>query len=100
MSDLLSLIIGILSTIWLFIALLLTIYLLTDFDCIKEMLSKLLFVDKFKTGNCFGKILIILLIIISIPSIILAFVFSIIIIALCYMTKLIKKLGGWEEKDD
>lgn len=100
MSDLLGLIIGLLSTVWFFIALLLSLYILTDFDGIKEMLSKLLFVDKFKTGNCFGKILIILLITVIIPSIILAFVISIMIIALSYMTKLIKKLCGWEENDE
>lgn len=100
MPDSFSAILTVLFIFWISSFLFLMFYSLSNASNIKDMLSKFLLIDKFKSGNWFGKTLIVLLIIIILPSIVFGIVFNMIMIGCLYLFLFIKKLGGWEENDE
>lgn len=66
-------------------------------DDIKKMIHDYFFIEKYKSGNWFGKILISLLIMILLPHIVSGIVLYLVIFICSEIYILIQKIGGWDE---
>lgn len=92
-AGILALIIG----IWFFMGLIWSFMCIRESDDIKEIMKRYFWTEAFRKGNWFGKILIILWIIILLPHIIFGMVLCLVMF-ICYgIYYLIQKMGGWDK---
>lgn len=93
-AGILTLIIG----IWLLMGLVWSVECLRESDDnIKDIMELYFWTEAFKKGNWFGKILIILWVIILLPHIIFGMVIYFIMFICSKISLLIQKIGGWDK---
>lgn len=97
MLDIIVSILGIMIFIWFFCGLIWLIDCSMTSNDIKSIIHKYFFIEKFKSGNWFGKILIVLLIIILLPYTILGIILFSIGLICSEVYSLIQKIGGWNK---